>query len=104
MLIFLLLSHLILNSNKFLIRFFRGIQLKDMISFHTVLPDWIDGDKINFRKLKHIASILDQCELEKCDEYLCVDPNLVDTLRVDKQILAPSRLIEFELNTCFCSR
>lgn len=64
-----------------------------MISLHIVLPDWIDDDKINFRKLKHIANILDEFELEKCDEYLCVDPDLVDTLRVHKQILTPSHLI-----------
>ena len=63
---------------------FRGVHLKDLISLHTALPDRVDGNLLNFRKMAQLAVILRELTRLQGDDSIPVDANmdLVNTLRV----------------------
>uniref|UniRef100_A0A0B7A5T2 Phorbol-ester/DAG-type domain-containing protein n=1 Tax=Arion vulgaris TaxID=1028688 RepID=A0A0B7A5T2_9EUPU len=61
-----------------------GVHLKDLISLHTALPDKVDGNLLNFRKMVKLAVILKELNGLKGQDSCPVDANidLVNTLRL----------------------
>ena len=54
---------------------FRGVHLKDLVLLHTALPDKMDGNIINFRKMAQLSIIFS--ELMKVQtSSLPVEPNM----------------------------
>ena len=64
---------------------FRGVHLKDLILLHTALPDRVEGNLINFRKMAQLSLILRELtKLQGHDSIPGVYANmdLINTLRV----------------------
>ncbi|BFZ07017.1 hypothetical protein BsWGS_10056 [Bradybaena similaris] len=61
-----------------------GVHLKDLISLHTALPDRLEGNLLNFRKMAQLAVILRELTRLQGQENIPVDANmdLVNTLRL----------------------
>ncbi|XP_059173320.1 ras guanyl-releasing protein 3-like isoform X1 [Physella acuta] len=61
-----------------------GVHLKDLISLHTALPDRVDGNLLNFRKMAQLAIILRELTRLQGLDSIPVDANmdLVNTLRL----------------------
>lgn len=63
----------------------RGVHLKDLILLHTALPDRVDGNLINFRKMAQLSLILRELtKLQTHDSIpgVYADMDLINTLRV----------------------
>ena len=55
--------------------YFSGVHLKDLVLLHTALPDKVDGNLINFRKMAQLSIIFS--ELMKLQTAsLPVEPNM----------------------------
>ena len=64
---------------------FRGVHLKDLILLHTALPDRVEGNLINFRKMAQLSLILRELtKLQTHDSIpgVYADMDLINTLRV----------------------
>ena len=60
-----------------------GIHLKDLISLHVALPDTIEGEMINIRKMAQLSLIIRELEeLQNSPTPIDVNMDLVNTLRV----------------------
>ncbi|XP_049960625.1 ras guanyl-releasing protein 3-like isoform X1 [Schistocerca serialis cubense] len=60
-----------------------GIHLKDMIALHVALPDTLDGEMINFRKMAQLYLIFkDLEEVQLSTAPINVNMDLVNTLRL----------------------
>ena len=60
-----------------------GIHLKDLISLHVALPDTIEGEMINVRKMAQLSLIIQELEeLQNSPTPIDVNMDLVNTLRV----------------------
>ncbi|GFO32305.1 ras guanyl-releasing protein 3 [Plakobranchus ocellatus] len=61
-----------------------GVHLKDLISLHTALPDRVEGNLLNFRKMAQLAVILRELTRLQGQDNIPVDANLdlVNTLRL----------------------
>ncbi|KAK3092337.1 hypothetical protein FSP39_001507 [Pinctada imbricata] len=61
-----------------------GVHLKDLILLHTALPDRVEGNLINFRKMAQLSQTLK--ELTKLQNHeappVCANMDLVNTLRL----------------------
>ena len=64
---------------------FRGVHLKDLISLNTAVPDRVEGNLLNFRKMAQLAGILRELTRLQRQDNIPVDANmdLVNTLRVN---------------------
>ncbi|GFR65011.1 Ras GTPase-activating protein-binding protein 2 [Elysia marginata] len=60
-----------------------GVHLKDLISLNTAVPDRVEGNLLNFRKMAQLAVILRELTRLQRQENIPVDANmdLVNTLR-----------------------
>jgi len=57
--------------------------LKDLISLHVALPDTIEGEMINIRKMAQLSLIIQELEeLQNSATPIDVNMDLVNTLRV----------------------
>ena len=62
---------------------YSGIHLKDLISLHVALPDTIEGEMINIRKMAQLSLIIQELEeLQNSATPIDVNMDLVNTLRV----------------------
>ena len=62
---------------------YSGIHLKDLISLHVALPDTIEGEMINVRKMAQLSLIIQELEeLQNSSTPIDVNMDLVNTLRV----------------------
>ncbi|XP_055956759.1 ras guanyl-releasing protein 3 isoform X1 [Patella vulgata] len=61
-----------------------GVHLKDLISLHTALPDRVEGNLINFRKMAQLSLMLQELTRLQRVDNIPVDANmdLVNTLRL----------------------
>ncbi|XP_046564912.1 ras guanyl-releasing protein 3-like isoform X1 [Haliotis rubra] len=61
-----------------------GVHLKDLISLHTALPDKVEGNLVNFRKMAQLSLILTELTRLQRQDSDPVDANmdLVNTLRL----------------------
>ncbi|XP_041354197.1 ras guanyl-releasing protein 3-like isoform X2 [Gigantopelta aegis] len=61
-----------------------GVHLKDLISLHTALPDHIEGNRVNFRKMAQLSLILRELTQLQRQNNFPVDAimDLVNTLRL----------------------
>lgn len=60
-----------------------GIHLKDLISLHVALPDTIEGEMINIRKMAQLSLIIQELEeLQNSTTPIDVNMDLVNTLRL----------------------
>ncbi|KAI8788025.1 ras guanyl-releasing protein 3 isoform X1 [Biomphalaria glabrata] len=61
-----------------------GVHLKDLISLHTALPDRVEGNLLNFRKMAQLAIILKELTRLQGLDSIPIDANmdLVNTLRL----------------------
>ncbi|KAK3802145.1 hypothetical protein RRG08_050031 [Elysia crispata] len=61
-----------------------GVHLKDLISLNTAVPDRVEGNLLNFRKMAQLAGILRELTRLQGQENIPVDANmdLVNTLRL----------------------
>lgn len=66
-----------------------GIQLKDLIALHTVLPDTVNGGLINVQKMTRLASIMSPLVLAQTTQPP-VQPNLelIKMLRVSLTLIS----------------
>ena len=78
------LTQLGANSDIAVVAFHSGVHLKDLISLHTALPDRIDGNQLNFRKMAQLSVILRELTRLQGQEQIPVEVNmdLINTLRV----------------------
>lgn len=57
--------------------------MKDLISLHVALPDTIEGEMINIRKMAQLSLIIQELEeLQNSTTPIDVNMDLVNTLRV----------------------
>ena len=70
------------DSNN-LVHFSTGIQLKDLIAVHTVLPDTVDGHLLNLQKMVRLSKVMSRLLLAQ-NTVPPVQPNseLIKMLRV----------------------
>ncbi|KFM57498.1 Ras guanyl-releasing protein 3, partial [Stegodyphus mimosarum] len=60
-----------------------GVHMKDLISLHVALPDTLEGDMINFRKVAQLSLIFQELwELQNSVPKVAVNADLVNTLRL----------------------
>jgi len=66
----------------------RGVHLKDLILLHTALPDWLDDDYVNFRKMAQLSLIFAELTQVQNSATLPIEPNmdLVNTVRVSLRL------------------
>ena len=73
-----------------LFRFFRGVHLKDLILSNTALPDKLDNNLINFRKMAQMSNIFrDLMSLQNASSPVHGNMDLVNTIRVSIMLLYP---------------
>ena len=62
---------------------FRGVHLRDLVLSNTALPDRLDGDIINFRKMAQMSNIFrDLLILQNLSCPVQGNMDLVNTIRV----------------------
>nr|CAD7428815.1 unnamed protein product [Timema monikensis] len=60
-----------------------GIHLKDLISLHVALPDKLEGELVNLRKMAQLSLIFQELEeLQNCAPPVDANMDLVNTLRL----------------------
>ena len=71
------------RSSHALTCFSRGVHLKDLILLHTALPDRVDSNLINFRKMAQLSNIFTHL-MQVQNALLPFEANidLVNTIRV----------------------
>lgn len=67
--------------------FDRGVHLRDLVLCHTALPDKLDDDLINFRKVAQMSHIFrDLMSLQNASSPVHGNMDLVNTIRVSHSV------------------
>ena len=92
-------------SSAVFLYFCSGVHLKDLILLHTALPDRVEGNLINFRKMAQLSVILRELtKLQTHDAIPGVFANmdLINTLRVCKN--GVKRFVYYHIDPTFSDR
>ena len=69
-------------SVMFIFYYFSGVHLKDLILLHTALPDKIDSNLVNFRKMAQLSNIFTHLmQVQNAVLPLEANIDLVNTIR-----------------------